>query len=112
MVSVSNVSIFFILPAYSKKASSPTKQAELFGLGIPVICNDNVGDTGQIVRENQAGLVISEFNDTSYRNFVDKIDEIEKIQADHLRNVSESYASLKMGAESYEKNISSKIKKR
>ena len=44
-ISLSDCSIFFIRPTYSKKASSPTKHAELMGMGVPVICND-IGDTG------------------------------------------------------------------
>ena len=103
LVTLSNVSIFFILPAYSKIASSPTKQAELFGLGIPVICNDNVGDTGPVVKENQAGMVISEFNEKTYEQVISKIDEIDSIDTEHLRKVAKSYASLEKGYESYKK---------
>lgn len=44
LISLMVASVFFILPAYSKKASSPTKQGELMAMGIPVICNDNIGD--------------------------------------------------------------------
>ncbi|MEJ6687571.1 MAG: glycosyltransferase [Crocinitomicaceae bacterium] len=51
-------SIFFILPAYSKKASSPTKQGELMAMGIPIICNDGVGDTGDLVRQYNSGCVV------------------------------------------------------
>src|SRR5438552_13503857 len=43
-LSVSDWSIFFIKDVYSKKASSPTKQAEIMAMGIPIICND-IGDT-------------------------------------------------------------------
>jgi len=41
---LSNASLFFIKPVWSKKASSPTKLAELMGLGIPVFSNSGVGD--------------------------------------------------------------------
>ena len=58
-MSLFNCSIFFIKPVYSKKASSPTKQGELMAMGIPVICNDKVGDTADIVRKYNSGLVIS-----------------------------------------------------
>ena len=51
-------SIFFILPAYSKKASSPTKQGELMAMGIPIICNDGVGDTGDLVKQYHSGCVV------------------------------------------------------
>ena len=57
-MSLFTCSIFFILPAYSKKASSPTKQGELMSMGIPLICNDGVGDTGDIVRKYNAGCVV------------------------------------------------------
>ena len=100
-MSVSDVSIFFILPAYSKKASSPTKQAELFGLGIPIICNDNVGDTGPIVKENKAGWVISDFNTIEYEKIVNQLYKIEKIDAKHLRQVANGYASLDLASEKY-----------
>ena len=58
-MSLFNCSIFFIKPVYSKKASSPTKQGELMAMGIPLICNDKVGDTADIVRKYNSGLVIS-----------------------------------------------------
>lgn len=57
-MSLFTCSIFFILPAYSKKASSPTKQGELMSMGIPIICNDGVGDTADIVKKYDAGFVV------------------------------------------------------
>ncbi|MDA7761914.1 glycosyltransferase [Crocinitomicaceae bacterium] len=58
-MSLFSCSIFFIKPVYSKKASSPTKQGELMAMGIPIMCNDKVGDTAGIVRKYNSGLVIS-----------------------------------------------------
>lgn len=101
LVSISNISIFFILPAYSKIASSPTKQAELFGLGIPVICNENVGDTGEIVKDKQVGFVISNFNENEYQEIINQIDELKNISKEHLRSVAYSYASLEIGIKKY-----------
>ena len=57
-MSLFSCSIFFILPAFSKKASSPTKQGELMSMGIPIICNDGVGDTADIVKKFNAGFVV------------------------------------------------------
>ena len=57
-MSLFTCAIFFILPAYSKKASSPTKQGELMSMGIPIICNDGVGDTADLIRKYNAGSVI------------------------------------------------------
>jgi glycosyltransferase involved in cell wall biosynthesis len=57
-----NYSIFFILPSYSKKSSSPTKQGELMGMGIPIICNKGVGDVDKIVLEMQSGIILESVN--------------------------------------------------
>lgn len=66
-ISLFSASIFFIRPTYSKKASSPTKQGELMAMGVPVICNDGVGDTERVVREYHSGIVIEEFTSKSYQ---------------------------------------------
>ena len=39
LLSLSNYSIFFIKPCYSKQSSSPTKHGEIMAMGIPVITN-------------------------------------------------------------------------
>lgn len=61
-----DVSIFFILPSFSKTASSPTKLGELMSLGIPVVCNSGVGDVEKIVTEENCGIVIAEFTTAAY----------------------------------------------
>lgn len=101
LISVSHVSIFFIKPAYSKKASSPTKQAELLALGIPIICNGNVGDTGDIILNNKAGYVLNEFNNDTYEKCLSQLDQITQLDKSHLREVAKSYASLTIGADRY-----------
>lgn len=65
-VQIFNRSIFFIKPCFSKMASSPIKQGELMAMGIPVICNDGIGDSSEIVRKYEAGEVIENFNDETY----------------------------------------------
>ena len=59
-ISLFNVSVFFIRPTYSKKASSPTKQGELMSMGIPIICNVGVGDTDMVIKKYEAGIVLEE----------------------------------------------------
>jgi glycosyltransferase involved in cell wall biosynthesis len=50
--------LFFIAPTFAKQASAATKLAEFLGTGVPVIINDGVGDSGRIVREGRAGIVL------------------------------------------------------
>lgn len=65
-ISTFDVSVFFILPSYSKKASSPTKQGEIMAMGIPLVCNAGVGDTDSIVKKYSAGNVVEEFTENQY----------------------------------------------
>jgi glycosyltransferase involved in cell wall biosynthesis len=54
-ISIFDASVFFIIPTFSKIASSPTKQGELMAMGIPIFCNSGVGDTEWVVNEYHAG---------------------------------------------------------
>ena len=92
---------FFIKPFFSKKASSPTKQAELLGMGIPFICNSNVGDTKESLEKENVGLVVCDFNKAAYQNIVDSLSDITKIDKEHLRNVAIKHFSLKEGVNKY-----------
>jgi glycosyltransferase involved in cell wall biosynthesis len=60
-ISLSDISIFFIKPLYSKKASSPTKMGEIMALGVPIITNKGIGDDDQIIGESGAGMLIEKF---------------------------------------------------
>jgi glycosyltransferase involved in cell wall biosynthesis len=99
-ISLSDCSIFFIRPTYSKIASSPTKHAELMGMGIPVICND-IGDTGKIIDETQTGIVINKFSDEAYDDAINKIPQLLAIDKEHIRNAAFKYFDLEMGAAGY-----------
>ena len=94
-MSLFTCSIFFILPAYSKKASSPTKQGELMSMGIPLICNDGVGDTGDIVRKYNAGCVVPE---NSIHDFI-----IEDVEFDRKNTMlgAKNYFGLDYGVATF-----------
>jgi glycosyltransferase involved in cell wall biosynthesis len=55
-----DVGLFFIKVCFSKQGSSATKLAEFLATGVPVIINDGIGDSGRIVAERRAGIVLSE----------------------------------------------------
>ncbi len=54
-----DLGLFFIKVCFSKKGASATKMGEFLATGIPVVINDGVGDSGRIVREHRAGVVLS-----------------------------------------------------
>ena len=53
-----DVGMFFIRPVASKRGSAATKLAEFLACGVPVIINDGVGDSGDIVRKGRVGVVL------------------------------------------------------
>jgi hypothetical protein len=71
-LSLSNWSVFFIKDAYSKKASSPTKQGEIMAMGIPIVCND-IGDTGKIVKVSMPALVVQSFLEKDLKETVSQL---------------------------------------
>jgi len=95
--SLSSVSIFFILPKYSKKASSPTKMGELMSLGIPIICNSNVGDVVEILIDGGVGAVIDNFTNEDYLSAINKIPGLLEKSPQQNYDVAQKYYSLKEG---------------
>jgi glycosyltransferase involved in cell wall biosynthesis len=99
-IALGEFSIFFIRNSFSKLASSPTKHAELMGMGLPVICND-IGDTGNIINETATGIVVNKFDKFSLEEAVNKIGALNNIDKEHIRNCAENYFDLKTGVQKY-----------
>lgn len=99
--SLSNVSMFFIKPVFSKKASSPTKMGELMSLGIPLICNSGVGDVEAILMDGGNGVIISEFTNEAYKNASNALLEVLGKSPELNIVCANSYYSLADGIEKY-----------
>ncbi len=69
--------LFFIQPVPSKRASSPTKMAEMMALGLPVVANDGVGDVAAILAETGCGVAIDRFDPTAYGEAIDRLDQLD-----------------------------------
>lgn len=70
LIDAFDFSLNFIKPSFSKKASSPTKMAELLAKGIPVISNKNVGDVEKLTKKLECGFVVDSFEDKYLNSFV------------------------------------------
>lgn len=101
LLSLSQVSIFFILPSYSKKASSPTKQGELMAMQIPVICNAGVGDTDFVINHYHSGFLVHDFDFTPIVEKIASTQYKTMFNLAEIRNGAIDYFSLKKGIESY-----------
>ena len=100
LLKLSQFSLLFIIPTFSKKASSPTKMGELMSMGIPYIANSNVGDIEHIAKQG-GGIIVEAFDEISYSKTLDKIDALLKVPPQQIRAASQALFSLEKGIEFY-----------
>lgn len=101
LLSVSDYSLFFIKPCYSKLSSSPTKHGEIMAMGIPVITNSGVGDVKEIVEKYASGLVVNEFSDEEFNKVIDKMLSETPPDKSLIRKGAGEFYSLDRAIESY-----------
>jgi len=101
LLSISSVSIFFIKNTFSKKASSPTKLAEIMGMGIPVIVNSGVGDLDEIVMKISQGKIINLDNLNPYEDIFKNLNQLKDADKGSIRDEGLKIFSLKKGVELY-----------
>jgi len=100
-ISIMQYSLFFIKPCFSKKASSPTKQGEIMAMGIPVVCNSGVGDTGYVVNKYHSGIAIDSFSHDAYANAVNELITT-NYSSDEIRKGAIDFYSLDKGIDLYQ----------
>ena len=94
-------SVVFIRADISKAGCSPTKLAELFACGVPVIANSGVGDLDQIIALNRNGsVVVGDFSDGALRAAVSAVLDQRSMGAPDIRGNSHEF-SLEEGVARY-----------
>lgn len=100
LLALSNYSVFFIKPVFSKSGSSPTKMGEIMAMGIPLICNGGVGDVEMIVNETNCGVLLEQMNLDTYQKAIDEITST-NWNPSKLRQGALNYYSLEKGVNLY-----------
>lgn len=101
LLAESDLAIFFVKPAYSKKASSPTKMGEILGMGLPIIANKGIGDNDFLFEKYHCGCLLKDFTEKSIDKAIEQIENILQIPKMDLRNIALDYFSLKKGVDLY-----------
>ena len=99
---IGDASIFFIITSFSGKAVSPTKQAEVMSLGLPIVANSGLGDTDMILKETKSGVVLTEFNNSEYDRMVKELFDLKK-NKEEIRSSAKRFFTLESGVERYNK---------
>jgi glycosyltransferase involved in cell wall biosynthesis len=100
-LALSDFNLFFIKPAYSKLASSPTKHGEVMAMGIPVITNNGVGDVAEIVRKYYAGFIVKAFTEQAYIETAEKVFDNTETNKSAIRKGALEVFSLENAVEAY-----------
>jgi glycosyltransferase involved in cell wall biosynthesis len=102
LLALSKATLFFIQPSFSKKASSPTKMGEALCMGIPVICNDGIGDNTSIIKATYSGIIVSDFSITAYDNAIKQFESVCNTDRNIIRQNVLKYFDLNIGIERYQ----------
>jgi glycosyltransferase involved in cell wall biosynthesis len=96
-LAAADFAICFCHPKPSLIASSPTKIGEYLAAGLPVVSGPRVGDTDTILRDERAGVVVTEFSDAAYERAAAEILELADDPASRARcrDVAERVFSLR-----------------
>ena len=100
LLSLSNYSVFFIKPCYSKQSSSPTKHGEIMAMGIPTITNSGVGDVADIVEKYDSGIVIKNLSKENYINYSEVLSTA-NFDSDKIRDGAKEFYSLENAVKKY-----------
>ena len=97
-----DVMVSFILSTYARQGASPTKMAECFASGIPVIANLGVGDVKQVVDRLDGGWIVDPFLDTDLMEVVQNLDIICSKGGQRLRDASRPILGLEYATQCYQ----------
>jgi len=103
-LSLAKAGLAFYKPGYSRKACCPTKLGEYLACGVPVIINSDIGDSEELVKGENVGVVFNEFNEGEYDKIIYRLRELlanEKQLKVRCRMVAQKYFSLESGVEKY-----------
>ncbi|MBC7411760.1 MAG: glycosyltransferase [Bacteroidia bacterium] len=100
-LSLVNLGISFIKPAYSKLSSSPTKMAEMYACGIPLVCNEGVGDVALINSQYPLGVMVSELSTVEYTVAIAALQPLLTLPKQAIRTKAQTLLSLDIAGQAY-----------
>ncbi len=101
MLSAADLGLFFIVPTFSKQASSPTKMGELMGMGLPLVCNTGVGDVASIVEQSGCGLALDVTDAAQLDSSARRAEELLSLDKEPIRQAAGRFYSLQSGVATY-----------
>ena len=101
LIAAADYGLFFIMPVFSKKASSPTKMGEFLALELPMVTNGDVGDVNRIMNDTGAGATIEAFNENAYQKALTELEMLEP-DMEQWRTAARHWFDLDAGVNKYD----------
>lgn len=95
-----DISLFLIKPSYSKQASSPTKLAELLACGIPVLCNEEVGDI-KFLTEHLSGIKSFPISQLEHMDIQSTVEDLMDIDRMKIRTKAQETLDITVAEKAY-----------
>lgn len=110
LINLFDVMINFLSSSDARIGTSPTRNAECYASGVPVVCSAGIGDVDRDIKIINGGITINNFDEESLLEVVDNFDNIFQKGGMELRQASEPVFSLSVAEKRY-KNVYSAILK-
>ena len=101
LLSAIDLLVSFISPSYARIATSPTKLAESFAVGVPAICNYGVGDVESLMQELDSGLMVNEHSDDALSEAVKALPFVTAKGGKRLREAAFQRLGLEVAVKRY-----------
>jgi glycosyltransferase involved in cell wall biosynthesis len=101
LIALADAAVFFIKTGVSGKAVSPTKQAELLAMGVPVVCNSGIGDCDEILGGTGAGIIVDPMTEEAFLDAATRLRAPDGLSGDQIRQVALDRLSLESGIARY-----------
>ncbi len=100
-----DIGLAFIRACFSKLASSPTKNAEYLGCGLPLIINAGVGDSDALITDWKIGALVENLTDADYSKAITSVKKLitdrEALQRQARKTAEELFDVSRVGVERY-----------
>ena len=94
MLAAADVLVSFFLPTPARIATSPTKMAECFAQGIPMVTNPGVGDVAALIACLQGGLLVDASDSRAMRQAAQRLQDVAALGGERLREASRPLLGL------------------
>jgi glycosyltransferase involved in cell wall biosynthesis len=100
-ISISQASLIFIKPVFSKKASSATKMAEVLAMGVPIVVNSGWGDVEYLLENGTCGVLLKNFEAGEMNRGVEELIALTSISKKASPKMDMENFSLTSGVDAY-----------